>query len=81
MNDKKLSHLLEEVRKKGRNGDSILAHINPIEAAFLKSMGGSGTINPKTGLPEYFLGRLITNPIKTVKKTFKKPAQTVSRFI
>jgi len=39
---------------KGRGGDTMLAHINPQEAALLKAMGGSGTTNPKTGLPEYF---------------------------
>ena len=37
----------------GRNGDSELAHINKDEQALLKSLGGSGTINPKTGLSEY----------------------------
>jgi hypothetical protein len=37
----------------GRHGDTMLAHINPREAAMLKRMGGSGTINPRTGLPEY----------------------------
>lgn len=43
----------EELRQQGRNGDTILAHINPTEAKMLEAMGGSGTINPKTGLPEY----------------------------
>lgn len=43
----------EEIRQQGRNGDTILAHINPQEAAMLEAMGGSGTINPRTGLPEY----------------------------
>lgn len=38
----------------GRHGDTMLAHINPREAAMLKRMGGSGTINPRTGYPEYF---------------------------
>jgi len=37
----------------GRHGDTMLAHINPREAEMLKRMGGSGTINPRTGLPEY----------------------------
>ena len=37
----------------GRHGDTMLAHINPREADMLKQMGGSGTINPRTGLPEY----------------------------
>jgi len=43
----------QDVRRQGRGGDTILAHINPQEAAMLKRAGGSGTINPKTGLPEY----------------------------
>ena len=38
----------------GRHGDTMLAHINPREAEMLKRMGGSGTINPQTGYPEYF---------------------------
>ena len=37
----------------GRDGDTMLAHINPEEAEMLKRMGGRGTINPKTGLLEY----------------------------
>ena len=44
----------EELRRLGRNGDTILAHINPREAAILKSMGGAGSTNPKSGLPEFF---------------------------
>jgi hypothetical protein len=37
----------------GRKGDTILAHINPKEAAMLKAHGGSGGKNPKTGLLEF----------------------------
>lgn len=40
----------------GQNGDTILAHINPQEARMLKRMGGSGTINPITGLPQFDMG-------------------------
>lgn len=43
----------KNLAKMGRNGDTMLAHINPAEAALLKAYGGSGTINPKTGLREY----------------------------
>ena len=43
----------EELRKRGRGRDTILAHITPREAAKLKAEGGSGTINPETGLPEF----------------------------
>lgn len=38
----------------GRNGDTQLAHINDEEARMLKQAGGSGTINPRTGLHEYW---------------------------
>ena len=44
---------VRNLAKYGRNGDTILAHINPQEARLLKSLGGSGTINPVTGLPEF----------------------------
>jgi len=44
----------KNLASKGRNGDTMLAHINPEEAALLKARGGSGTINPKTGLPEFY---------------------------
>ena len=43
----------EALRKKGRGRDTMLAHITPREAAKLKKEGGSGTINPKTGLLEF----------------------------
>lgn len=46
--------LAQNIQSMGRNGDSILAHIMPQEAAMLKRMGGSGTVNPKTGLLEFF---------------------------
>jgi len=39
---------------KGRYGDTMIAHINPQEAEMLMEEGGSGTINPMTGLPEFF---------------------------
>ena len=45
--------LAEMLRQMGRGKDSILAHITPEEAQMLLEMGGSGTINPKTGLPEF----------------------------
>jgi hypothetical protein len=44
---------LQQLARQGRKGDSMLAHINPQEAEMLKRMGGSGTINPKTGLREF----------------------------
>jgi hypothetical protein len=44
------------LRSKGRKGDTVLAHINPKEAALLRKRGGAGTINPDTGLPEFYDG-------------------------
>lgn len=38
---------------KGNHGDSLLAHLNPAEAQMLKQAGGSGTVNPKTGLLQF----------------------------
>ena len=45
--------MAEVLRSKGRGGDKVLAHITPREARKLKKEGGSGTINPDTGLPEF----------------------------
>jgi hypothetical protein len=47
---RKIARLLQD---KGRGGDTILAHINPQEAALLREQGGSGEINPETGLMEF----------------------------
>jgi len=68
---------------KGRGGDSILAHITPEEAALLKRRGGSGTINPSTGLPEFkdgFIGKIfdgigdaVKGVVNVVKDVLKSP--------
>jgi hypothetical protein len=55
-----LKTLAKELQSKGRNGDTILAHINPQEAGILKALGGSGTRNPYTGLPEFFYKKYIS---------------------
>ncbi len=59
-----LPRLADLIRRHGRNGDTELAHINPIEAHILKSLGGSGTINPATGLREYSFWK---KPFKAIK--------------
>jgi len=51
-----LPALAEMIRAKGRGKDTVLAHITPKEAALLKKRGGAGTINPHTGLLEYYDG-------------------------
>jgi len=45
--------LYEELSGYGINGDTELAHVNKYEAAVLKAMGGSGTLNSITGLRQY----------------------------
>jgi len=71
---KLLPSLAEIIRQQGEGEDTILAHINPIEAAVLKSMGGSGTINPKTGLPQF---GLFSNPKKWFKSVVGPAAGVV----
>ena len=49
----------------GRNGDSMLMHVNPREVEALSKILGPTTTNPKTGLPEAYgwsnlLGSLVT---------------------
>jgi len=54
-----LSGQYKNLASKGRYGDTMLAHINPQEAGLLRSMGGAGTINPQTGLREFYgIGQL-----------------------
>ncbi len=46
--------LAQSLQGMGRNGDIILAHITPEEARLLKDRGGAGTVNPNTGLLEFY---------------------------
>ena len=71
----------EELRKKGRGRDTMLAHITPREAAMLKARGGSGTINPDTGLPEFddgfdFSGLFDSTPMAQQGANFSAPSYT-----
>ena len=68
-----LNPIASGLAKMGRNGDTMLAHITPAEARMLRRNGGSGTINPQTGLPEFFLGKAL----KAVGKVFKGAAKAV----
>jgi hypothetical protein len=64
-----LKPMAREMAAAGRYGDTMLAHISPMEAQMLRRYGGSGTTNPVTGLPEFFL-----------KKAFKKIGKAVKKF-
>jgi len=80
-----LADVASYLASQGRNGDSMLAHITPEEAELLRSRGGSGTINPVTGLPEFFLkklGRAISSAFKSVANVVKKIAKSpIGRII
>ena len=53
-----IRQLSSEVAKRGRNGDTMLIHVNPREVAGLQYLGerygAKMTVNPDTGLPEAF---------------------------
>jgi len=57
-----------ELAKMGRNGDTMMAHVTPEEAQLLQGLGGSGTINPATGMPEFF----------SLKKKLKRIAKPIT---
>jgi hypothetical protein len=63
-----LKPIAKVIASYGRNGDTMLAHITPAEARMLRRRGGSGTINPSTGLPEFFLKKAFKSIGKAVKK-------------
>jgi hypothetical protein len=65
----------QQLRSRGRRGDTVLAHINPAEAAYLAKHGGYD-INPETGLPSFGLfksikklaGNFIRHPVKSIAR-------------
>jgi hypothetical protein len=53
---KLFNQLYNDIADCGINGDTELAHVNKYEAAVLRAMGGSGTVNKCTNLVQYFGG-------------------------
>jgi len=51
-----LHDLISEVANKGRYGDTEVVPTTPRDRAILKGLGGAGTVNPRTGLREYYAG-------------------------
>jgi hypothetical protein len=60
--------LADEVAAAGRGGDELLAYLSPESVEFLKEQGGSGTINPATGLPEFLFESSIKNILTELPK-------------
>ena len=76
-----LSQAAQNLQSQGRDSDTILAHISPHEAAFLKRLGGSGGINPQTGLMEFGLFKKIKKAVKSVVKVVAPIAKAVLPII
>ena len=70
-----VKQLYTDLASKGRMGDTRLAHINDYEANLLKAVGGSGTINPTTGLTEYKGGGGGTTQTTATTSTLPEYAQ------
>jgi hypothetical protein len=51
-----LKALSQSLQSMGRNGDTVLAHLSPAEAQVLHAITDGGSINPKTGLLEFWTG-------------------------
>lgn len=66
------------IRGAGRNGDTMLAHMKPEQHQVLTMMGGGSTTNPKTGLPEHYLGAgMATNLMQRIQPY----AQAANQYI
>lgn len=83
-----LPEMAEKVRAAGRGGDTVLAHITPEEAGILKLLGGSGTINPRTGQPEYlkkFIKKVVPKeiykPISSLGKELERGVESVAKAL
>lgn len=76
-----LKPIAQAMAQMGRGGDTILAHINPQEAQMLKAMGGSGTINPRTGLLEFGFFKSIAKPFKSVGKAIGSAVKSVGKAV
>lgn len=47
------AHIEKALAARGVGGDNHIVHVNSQEEAMLKAMGGSGTVNPRTGLRQF----------------------------
>lgn len=68
-----IKSLARELPNYGRYNDDMVAHISSEEAALLKSLGGAGTINPVTGLPEYGLKKVWKSVTQPIEKAIVRP--------
>jgi hypothetical protein len=64
----------------------MIAHVTPAEARMLRRRGGSGTINPATGLPEYKkwykkVAETVTKPLKSAGKAVESAVKSVGKVV
>lgn len=70
-NRSRLISSAKQLQRLGQRGDTVLAHINPAEARYLKEHFG-GDINPHTGLAQYGLFKSVGKFLKGVVRHPKK---------
>ena len=63
--------LYKDLAGKGIDGDTELAHVNKDEMTVLRSMGGSGTINPETNLIQFKGGSSAPAPTNPFLQDFE----------
>lgn len=68
------------MKKAGRNGDTEMIHVNKEELAELTKMWGPPSVNPETGLPEFFLKK-VWKKVKKIAKPLASIAQIALPFI
>jgi hypothetical protein len=76
-----ISPVAAGLARMGRRGDTMMAHITPAEARMLKMRGGAGTINPVTGMPEFFLKKAFKSVTNAVKKVVKGVSSAVKSVV
>lgn len=69
LSHKQIMEAVDRVAAAGRGGDELLAYLSPASVEILKKMGGSGSINPATGLHE-FKGGVVGKIVNAVKRVF-----------
>lgn len=74
---RKFHEAAQALASEGRGGDTELVHVNKAEERMLKSMGGSGTVNPKTGLREY--GKLRPKEKEDIINNMSKKKKDISK--
>jgi len=72
-----IMELADQVAAAGRGGDELLAYLSPESVRFLKENGGSGTINPVTGLSE-FKGGFVGQVVKKIENAFSPSSSGTS---